>query len=471
MVEKISKETGFIISIYGDIAEVEFPFGDLFPGEILILKEDPKVKLEVYSAKAENVFLCLVFGKSEKLHKRAVIERTRKRFEIPVGKELLGRVINFLGEPLDELGKIKTKKKKEILKSPLPYSEITFEKELIETGIKAIDFFAPLRRGGRLGIFGGAGVGKTVLLSELMHNVAFFRKEILIFAGVGERIREGQELYETLERSKVLPSAVLIFGQMNESPAIRYETALSAITIAEYFRDEEGKDVMFFIDNVYRFLQAGNELATLLSVIPSEEGYQPTLTSEIASLEERLVSTQKAAITSVQAIYVPADDYTDAGIQAILPYFDSLLFLSREIYQEGRYPAIDLLLTSSAVTDIATIGKEHYETLIEAKKILERYERIRKIISIIGKEELTREDRIVYERAKRLLNFMTQPLFVIKDQTGKEGKYVKREKTVEGVKRILEGETDNLPEEFLLEIGDLDEVSELLWEMRSRKYF
>jgi F-type H+-transporting ATPase subunit beta len=471
MVEKISKEVGYIISIYGDIAEVEFPFGDLFPGEILILKEDPKVKLEVHSAKKGDVFLCLIFGKSEKLQKRAAVERTRKSFEIPVGKELLGRVIDFLGNPLDNLGEIKTKKKKEIPKFPLHYSEITLKRELIETGIKAIDFFAPLRKGGRLGIFGGAGVGKTVLLSELMHNIVFFKKGIVIFAGVGERIREGQELYETLERSGVLPSSVLIFGQMNEPPAIRYKTALSAITIAEYFRDEEGKDVMFFIDNVYRFLQAGNELATLLSVIPSEEGYQPTLTSEIANLEERLVSTQKGDITSVQAIYVPADDYTDAAIQAILPYFDSLLFLSREIYQEGRYPAIDLLSTSSAVTDIATIGKEHYQTLIEAKRVLERYERIKKIISIVGEEELTREDRITYERAKRLLNFMTQPFFVIKDQTGKEGKYVKREKTVEGVKRILEGETDNLPEEFLLEIGDLDEISGILWEMRSKKYF
>jgi len=470
MVEKISKEIGYIISIHGNIAEVEFPYGDLFPGEILTLREDPRINLEVYSAKKGNVFLCLIFGKNEKLHKRALVERTRKSFEVPVGKELLGRVIDFLGRPLDELGAIKTEKKRAILKSLLPYPEVTLEKELIETGIKAIDFFAPLRRGGRLGIFGGAGVGKTVLLSELMHNVVFFQKGILIFAGVGERIREGQELYETLERNKVLPSAVLIFGQMNEEAAVRYKTALSAIAIAEYFRDEEGKDVMFFIDNVYRFLQAGNELSTLLSTIPSEEGYQPTLTSEIADLEEKLVSTQKADITSIQAIYVPADDYTDAGIQAILPYFDSLIFLSREIYQEGRYPAIDLLSTSSTVTDIATIGREHYETLIEAKRILERYDHIRKIISIVGEEELPREDRILYERAKRLLNFMTQPFFVTKEQTGVEGKYVKREKVVNGVKKILEGEVDNLPEEFLLNIGDLDEISELLWEMKSKKY-
>jgi len=470
MVEKISKELGYIISISGDIAEVEFPYGDLFPGEILILKEDPKIKLEVYSAKKENIFLSLIFGKSEKLYKRAMVERTRKIFEIPVGKELLGRVIDFWGNPLDNLGPIKTKEKKPVLKGLPSFTEITLEKELIETGIKAIDFFAPLRKGGRLGIFGGAGVGKTILLSELMHNVAFYQKGIIVFAGVGERIREGQELYETLERSKVLPYSILIFGQMNESAAIRYKTAMSSIAIAEYFRDEEGKGVMFFIDNVYRFLQAGNELATLLSTIPSEEGYQPTLTSEIANLEERLVSTQKTSITSVQAIYVPADDYTDAGIQAILPYFDSLIFLSREIYQEGRYPAIDLLSTSSAVTNRETIGNVHYETLIEAKRVLERYDQLRKIISIVGEEELIREDRILYERAKRLLNFMTQPLFVIKEQTGIEGKYVKREKTVKGVKKILEGETDNLPEEFLLNIGDLDEMSEFLWEMKSKKY-
>jgi F-type H+/Na+-transporting ATPase subunit beta len=327
-----------------------------------------------------------------------------------------------------------------------------------------------LRKGGKLGIFGGAGVGKTVLLSELMHNTAFFHKGISIFAGIGERIREAHELYEMLKESNVLPSTILVFGQMNETAAVRYKVGFSAVTIAEYFRDEEKKDILFFVDNIYRFLQAGTELATLLSLIPSEEGYQPTLLSEIGSFQERLVSTKGADISSIQAIYVPADDITDVGIQAVLPYFDSLIFLSREVYQEGRYPAIDLLSASSTVTDISTIGKEHFETLIEAKRILERYNQLKKIISIVGEEELSADDRIILKRARRLLNFMTQPFFVVQNQTGIEGKYVKREETVSGVKKILEGETDDIPEEFLMNLGSLDEISTILWEMRRKKH-
>jgi len=464
------RDIGFVKSIRGDIAEIEFPFGEVLTGEILILKDDPQVKFEVQGALKENLFFCLIFGKSEKLIRGAQVQRTREKLKIPVGKELLGRAINLFGEPLDGLGKIETQKKREIGKGGFPFEEITLEKELIETGIKAIDFFAPLRKGGKLGIFGGAGVGKTVLLSELMHNTAFFHKGISIFAGIGERIREAHELYETLKESNVLPSTILVFGQMNETAAVRYKVGFAAVTIAEYFRDEENKDILFFVDNIYRFLQAGAELSTLLSLIPSEEGYQPTLLSEIGSFQERLVSTKGADISSIQAIYVPADDITDAGIQAVLPYFDSLIFLSREVYQEGRYPAIDLLSTSSTVTDISTIGREHYETLIEAKRILERYNQLKKIISIVGEEELSADDRIILKRARRLLNFMTQPFFVVQNQTGIEGKYVKREETVNGVRRILEGETDDVPEEFLMNLGSLDEISTILWEMRRKKH-
>lgn len=460
---------GFIKSVRGEIVEIEFPSEKLFPGEILFLRKDPKIKFEVQGILKENLYACFTFGQKEKLYRGAEVERTEKELEIPVGRELLGRVIDLFGQPLDGLPPPKTATKRKITKASLPYQEITLEKELIETGIKAIDFFAPLRKGGKLGIFGGAGVGKTVLLTELMHNIAYFHKGISIFAGIGERIREGHELFQALKEAKVLPSTILIFGQMNESAAVRYKVGFSAITIAEYFRDEENQDILFFIDNIYRFLQAGNELSALLSLIPSEEGYQPTLTSEIASLQERLISTRGADITSIQAIYVPADDYTDAGIQALLPYFDSLVFLSREVYQEGRYPAIDLLATSSAVTDIATIGKDHYEALIEAKRILERYNQLRKIIAIVGEEELSADDRIIYKKAKRILNFMTQPFFIVQNQTGIEGKYVSREKTVEGVKRILAGETDDVPEEFLLNIGELDEISTVLWEVKRKR--
>lgn len=465
----MEREVGFIRSIIGDVAEVEFLTEGPFPGEILILKEDPRVKLEVQSALGEKRFFCLIFGKSESLYRGAEVERTKEPLKIPVGKELLGRVINLFGEPLDGLGPPKTKKKKEVAKTTFPFEQITLEKTLIETGIKAVDFFAPLRKGGKLGIFGGAGVGKTVLLSELMHNTAYFHKGISIFAGIGERIREAHELYETLKESGVLPSTILILSQMNESAAFRYKVGFSAATIAEYFRDEENRDILFFVDNIYRFLQAGNELAIISSQLPSEEGYQPTLISEIASLEERLVSTRGADITSVQAIYIPADDITDAGIQAILPYFDSIIFLSREVYQEGRHPAIDLLSTSSTVTDIATIGKEHYEALIEAKKILERYSRLKKIVAILGEDELSADDKIILKRARRLLNFMTQPLFVVQDQTGIKGKYVKREDTIQGVRRILQGDTDDVPEELLLNLGSLDEISSIIWETKKKK--
>lgn len=465
----MDREIGFIKSIVGDVAEVEFFTGEVFPGEILILKKDPKIKLEVQSALGEKSFLCLIFGKSEKLYRGAEVERTREPLKVPVSREILGRVINLFGEPLDGLPPLKIERRKEVSKISFPFEQVTLEKTLIETGIKAIDFFAPLRKGGKLGIFGGAGVGKTVLLSELMHNTAYFHKGISIFAGIGERIREAHELYETLRETGVLSSTILVFGQMNESAAVRYKVGFSAVTIAEYFRDEENRDILFFIDNIYRFLQAGNELSIISSNIPSEEGYQPTLISEIASLEERLISTRGADITSIQAIYIPADDITDAGIQAILPYFDSIIFLSREVYQEGRHPAIDLLSSSSTVTDIATIGREHYEALIEAKRILERYNRLKKIVAIVGEEELSADDRIVLKRAKRLLNFMTQPLFVVQNQTGIEGKYVKREDTVRGVRKILEGETDDIPEEFLLNLGSLDEISSLLWEIRRKK--
>lgn len=465
----MAKGIGFIKSVKGDIVEIEFLSEKLFPGEILFLRNDPKVKFEVQSVLKENLFACVTFGNKEILYRGAEVERTEKELEIPVGRELLGRVIDLFGQPLDGLPPPATERKRKIAKATLPYQEITLEKELIETGIKAIDFFAPLRKGGKLGIFGGAGVGKTVLLTELIHNIAYFHKGISIFAGIGERIREGHELLQALKEANVLPSTILVFGQMNESAAIRYKVGFSAITIAEYFRDEENRDILFFIDNIYRFLQAGNELSALLSLIPSEDGYQPTLTSEIASLQERLISTKGADITSIQAIYVPADDYTDVGIQAILPYFDSLVFLSREVYQEGRYPAIDLLMTSSTVTDIATIGKDHYEALIEAKRILERYNHLRKIIAIVGEEELSADDRIIYKKAKRILNFMSQPFFVVQNQTGIEGKYVPRKKTVEGVKRILAGETDDIPEEFLFNIGDLDEISTVLWETKRKK--
>lgn len=451
-------DLGYILSIRGEVVEVEFYKNPPFIGEILVLEENPKAWLEVHSISAKNTFLCLSLTKPDKLFRKARVKRTGKNLEVPVGKELLGRVIDIFGNPRDGLPPLKIKEKRSIYQPPPFYQEIIAGKEIIETGIKVIDFFTPLRKGEELGIFGGAGLGKTVLLIELMHNIVFFRKGIAVFAGLGERIREGHELYEILKKTNVLPRVSLVFGQMNESAAIRFKVGFVAATIAEYFRDSHQEDVLFFIDNVYRFLQAGNELSTLLSVIPSEDGYQPTLLSEIGKLEERLVSTKSGSITSIQAIYVPADDITDLGVQTVLPYFDSVVVLSRDVYQEGRYPAIDILASSSSVIDPAILGPEHYEVLLEAKKVLERYKELQQIVSIVGEAELSFENRTIYHRARKLLNFMTQNLFTVADQTGVPGQYVKREETIKGVKAILEGELDRIPKEAFLFIGSLSDL-------------
>jgi len=448
-------QKGQILSIRGNVVEVEFYDGNLFLGEILVLDDDPEAKLEVVSAIRKEVFLCFSLTKSENLYRGAKVKKTGQTMKIPVSQTLLGRVINVFGHPIDNLPKFEIKEEREIYQHSPVYRETVLKKELIETGIKIIDFFAPLIKGGKLGIFGGAGLGKTVLLSELMHNVVFRERGVVVFAGIGERIREGYELYETLKRTNVLPSTVLIFGQMNETATIRFKVGLSAATIAEYFRDTQEKDTIFFIDNVYRFLQAGNELSTLLTNIPSEGGYQATLDSEIGALQERLVSTEKASITSIEAVYVPADDITDPGVQATIPYFDSMVIFSRDVYQEGRYPAIDILASSSSVATPAILGEEHYQALLEAKRILERYKELQRIVSIVGETELLMEDRIIYHRARKILNFMSQDFFIVAEQTGRLGKYVEREKTVQGVRKILKGELDQLPDEKLLDVGDL----------------
>lgn len=456
--DKNLNDVGKILSIHGEIVKVEFTNGGPFPKEILELLENPEIKFEVYSALNERVFTAICLNQAEKLYRGAKLKRSGKTLEVPVGKMLLGRVVDMFGNPIDGLPKLKIDQKWPIYHSSLPYEKVSFRKEIFETGVKVIDFFTPLRKGEELGIFGGAGLGKTVLLSELMHNVAFFSKGISVFAGIGERIREGHELYETLKNTDALPSVALIFGQMNETAAVRSRVGFAAITIAEYFRDIQNQDILFFIDNVYRFLQAGNELSTLLSVVPSEGGYQPTLTSEIGALEERLVSTERASITSVQAIYVPADDITDPAVQAIIPYFDSVVILSRDVYQEGRHPSVDILASSSSVIDQDILGQKHYEAYLEAKQLLEKYDDLRRIVGIVGEAELSVKNRIIYRRARKLLNFMSQNLFVVADQTGIPGDYVEREKTVDGVAKILKGELDSVPEEALLDIGSLENL-------------
>jgi F-type H+-transporting ATPase subunit beta len=450
---------GEIKSIIREIVEVEFSELDLKIGDVLRLKEEKDVKLEVKAIKGRGRFLCFLLSKTKNLKRGDKVEYEKSGISLPVGKELLGRVIDPFGNPLDNLGKLKTQELKTIKYFSPPYQETIFEKEIIETGIKAIDFFAPLLKGGKLGIIGGAGLGKTVLLLELMHNLVQKKeKEVLIFAGIGERIREGAELYETLKKMKILDSAVLIFGQMDKPAVIRFQAGISAISIAEYFRDVEKKNVLFFVDNVYRFLQAGNELSTLLEKLPSEGGYQPTLFSEIGQFEEKLVSTKDGFVTSVQAIYVPADDISDPAIQATFPYFDSIIIFSRDVYQQGRKPAIDLLNSFSSAISEEILGREHYFALLEAKKVLERYRELDRIVKIVGEAELSLGERNLYNRAKKILNFMTQDFFVVKDQTQREGKFVKRKETIDGVKSILEGRFDNLDPKVFLNIGSVKDI-------------
>jgi len=452
------KDSGRIKTIRQDIVKVEYWGNKINPHEILELKEDSSTKLEVHSIRSSNELICISLTNPEKISRGDKVKRTGELLTVPVGENLLGRVINLFGEPIDNLGPIQAEQEKPIFQEPPSYQETKTEPQLFETGIKAIDFFTPLKKGTKLGLFGGAGVGKTVLLTELMHNVAFSKEGISVFAGVGERIREGHELWQTLKETNVLPSTALIFGQMNKSASVRLRTAYAAASIAEDFRDHHPSEVMFFMDNAYRFVQAGNELSVLLSTLPSEDGYQATLTSQVSNLEERLVSTARDNITSIQAVYVPADDFSDTGVQALMPYFDSTIILSRDVAQQGRHPAIDFLDSTSSNIDSNLLGKEHFQALNRAKKLLQRRKKLQRLVSIVGEAELSADDREAYHRANKLLNFMTQNFFVVSEQTGQEGDFVKREETVRGVKEIINGNLDQLPDRELLFISSLKDL-------------
>ncbi len=452
------ESTGIITGILGDVVEVLFGRDKPSRHELLTLAEDNTVKLEVYGSTPADRITCLSYSDPTKLYRGAKVIRSFETINIPVGSALLGRIIDVFGQPHDGKGQIKVKKSRSIYQNPPNFQSMVESREILETGIKVIDFFTPFLKGGKIGLLGGAGVGKTVILSEFMHNITVFHKGISIFAGIGERMREAQEMIENLTESNVMPNVTLVFGQMNERPAIRFRTGYTAATIAEYFRDEEAKDVLFFVDNAYRFIQAGNELSILMNTIPSEDGYQPTLSSDIGVFQERLVSSGNASITSVEAIYVPADDFSDAGVQTLMPYFDSQVMLSREVAEEGRRPAVDIIASTSGLITPSLIGHRHYETFLEAEKILSRYQYLDRIVSIAGENELSPEDRLVYRRARLLLNYMTQDFFMVTNQTGRPGKYVKRQDVVEDVADIVGGKIDAWPYEKLLYISTLRET-------------
>ncbi|MCR4325173.1 MAG: F0F1 ATP synthase subunit beta [Candidatus Curtissbacteria bacterium] len=456
--ENSSDVWGSVVSVNGQVCEVEF--FDEKPKEhhILVLEDDPNTLMEVVGVSSSGNIVCFVMSDVYSLYRGARVFDSGKTIEVPVGRETLGRIINVFGDPVDKKGEIKTKIKAPIYSLSPQYSQITNKKVVFETGIKAVDFFAPVARGGKIGFIGGAGIGKTVLLTELIHNIAIYHKGISVFSGIGERSREGKELYDLLEFNKVLQNVALVFGQMNENAFVRFRVGFSAVTIAEYFRDVMKQDVLFFVDNVYRFVQAGNELATQMNQIPSEDGYQATLDSEMAAFQERIASTKDASITSVEAIYVPSDDITDQGVQSAFPYLDSVVILSREIAEEGRYPAIDLSNSSSAILEPTLVGKFHYDTALEAQRILKLQQELERIVSIVGDSELSAENRLVYHRAKKLINYMTQNFFVIQEFTGKHGTYVDREQTVEEVYRIITGKLDHYEDEAFLGVGSLADL-------------
>jgi len=453
--------TGLIIGIQGQIIEVEFKNDQPSTHDILVLKDDPGIKMQVASPSGPQTFFCLSLSPTDKLYRGLKIMNTKKPILIPTGPSVLGRCLNIFGEPIDGLGPIKKEGERPIYSESLDYSEIVKHNEIMETGIKAIDFLSPMIRGGKIGLFGGAGVGKTILLTEIIHNVVVLRKGkgLSVFAGVGERIREGHELYETLAEKEVLPFISLILGTMGENPAIRFLTGFTGITLAEYFRDSLKKDVLFFIDNVFRFAQAGNELSVLMNTIPSEDGYQATLTSEMASFHERLVSNKDNSITSIEAIYIPNDDILDQGVQAIFPYLDSSVVLSRSIYQEGLLPAVDLLSSSSANLNPETVGQLHYDVALKALNLLKQATSLDRIVSLVGESELSPSDKLIYERAKKLRNFMTQNFFVTENQTGKKGSYVPRETTVADVNGLLSGRYDEITDDKFNFIGSIKEIT------------
>ena len=464
----MNKEKGRIIAVQGPIVSVEFtpgvPLPDIY--EILETKtyDGKKVTLEVveYLGKRTgdvgNVVKCISMTPIIGLQKNTEVFATGSGIEIPVGKEVCSRILNVLGEPIDKKGPIKTEVKRPIHKKREPSLNVNKSNrvrfEVMETGIKVIDLLFPLVRGTRTGILGGAALGKSVLILELMHNVSKKQKGFCVFTGIGERIREGNELYHDMAEQGILERSILIFGQMNESPGARFEVAHAGITLAEYFQ-EKNEDVLFFADSVFRFAQAGSELSTLLGRIPSETGYQPTLTTEMSDFQERFYSGSQAAITAIEAVYVPSDDLTDPAVVCIFSYLDSLLVLSRQYVQLGLYPAVDPLLSSCSYLDPLIVGKRHFKIAQEVLRILNKYEELRRIVSIIGIEELSKEDRIMFERALRLRNFLTQPFFTAELYTGRKGEYIPLEKTLKSCEKIISGILDKKPVEEFYMIGSL----------------
>ena len=456
------KNIGSVVQIIGPVLDIRFPAGHLpdLLNAIEIERDGGKLVCEVAQQLGDDVVRCIAMSSTDGMVRGMEAVDTGSPIKVPVGNETLGRVFNLLGRAIDNKPQPVTCEKWSIHRDPPAYDEQQTSTEILETGIKVVDLIAPYAKGGKIGLFGGAGVGKTVLIMELINNVAKQHGGISVFAGVGERTREGNDLYNEMQQSGVINKTALVYGQMNEPPGARMRVALSGLTMAEYFRDREGQDVLLFIDNIYRFTQAGSEVSALLGRMPSAVGYQPTLATEMGALQERITSTKKGSITSVQAVYVPADDLTDPAPATTFAHLDATTVLDRGIASLGIYPAVDPLESTSRILTPDVVGLEHYEVARETQRILQRYKELQDIIAIMGMDELSEEDKLTVSRARKIQRFLSQPFSVAEQFTGMQGKYVPIKETVCGFKEILEGKHDDLPESAFLFVGTIDEAVE-----------
>lgn len=454
------KNIGSVCQVMGPVVDVRFEQGKLpqIYNALTIPIGERTLTVEVAQHIGDNTARCIAMASTDGLKRGTLVTDTNGPISVPVGEETLGRIFNVLGETVDEGEELKNAERLSIHRAAPEYDELSTSTEILETGIKVIDLICPYSKGGKIGLFGGAGVGKTVLIMELINNVAKEHGGLSVFTGVGERTREGNDLYNEMKQSGVLSKTALVYGQMNEPPGARMRVGLSGLTMAEYFRDNKGQDVLLFIDNIFRFTQAGSEVSALLGRMPSAVGYQPTLANEMGALQERITSTKKGSITSVQAVYVPADDLTDPAPATTFAHLDATTVLSRNIASQGIYPAVDPLESTSRILSPEILGKEHYEVAKEVQRILQRYNELMDIIAIMGMDELSDEDKLLVNRARKIQRFLSQPFHVSEKFTGIEGTYVPLSETIRGFKEIIEGKHDDLPESAFLFVGTIDEA-------------
>ena len=453
---------GKVAQVIGTVVDIEFPPEELpaLYNAVEISGDGEKIVLEVQQHVGNNWVRCLAMSPTDGLGRGVEAVDTGAPLSVPVGRATLGRLFNVFGQPLDNLGPVEAKESWPIHRAAPSFQDQESTTQMLETGLKVMDLITPFTKGGKVGAYGGAGVGKTVIIMELIRNIATEHGGVSVFAGVGERSREGNDLWFEMKASGVLSKTVLVFGQMNEPPGVRLRVGLTGLTVAEYFRDEEGQDVLLFIDNIYRYTLAGMEVSALLGRMPSAVGYQPTLATEMGELEERITTTKRGSITSFQAIYVPADDYTDPGIVATFGHLDAVIALERAIAEQGIYPAVDPLASTSRILDPRIVGEEHYGVARGVQRVLQRYKDLQDIIAILGIDELSEDDRLTVARARRIQRFLSQPFFVAETFTGTPGRYVPVKETVRGFKEILEGKHDDLPEQAFFMVGGIEEVVE-----------